>query len=111
MILEDEYISQATVPSGAYTGAHEAVKLRDGDKGRYAGKGVLTAVDNVNDKMTEIVDGRYRAARHQHPHDQYGRHRRQNNLGANAILGVLAPWRARAAASALTLPLSRYSAA
>src|ERR1700688_2846956 len=55
--LDDGSMGRAAVPSGASTGAHEAVELRDGDKGRYGGKGVLTAVDNVNDKIaTEIVD-------------------------------------------------------
>src|SRR3954462_13211931 len=55
--LEDGTMGRAAVPSGASTGAHEAVELRDGDKGRYGGKGVLTAVDNVNDKISpEIVD-------------------------------------------------------
>src|SRR5436190_10201016 len=57
VILEDGTLGRAAVPSGASTGAHEAVELRDGDKGRYMGKGVLTAVDNVNDKISpEIVD-------------------------------------------------------
>src|SRR3569832_352943 len=57
VILEDGSLGRAAVPSGASTGAHEAVELRDGDKGRYAGKGVLTAVDNVNDKIgPEIID-------------------------------------------------------
>src|SRR6476659_7620129 len=57
VILEDGTLGRAAVPSGASTGAHEAVELRDGDKGRYGGKGVLTAVDNVNDKISpEIVD-------------------------------------------------------
>src|SRR3982074_2897113 len=55
--LEDGTMGRAAVPSGASTGAHEAVELRDGDKTRYGGKGVLTAVDNVNEKIgPEIVD-------------------------------------------------------
>src|SRR5260370_24900648 len=55
--LEDGSMGRASVPSGASTGAHEAVELRDGDDRRYGGKGVLAAVDNVNDKIApEIID-------------------------------------------------------
>src|SRR5829696_8786937 len=84
------FVGRASVPSGASTGAHEAVELRDGDKGRYGGKGVLTAVDNVNDKISpEIVD--------MDVTDQRSIDLRmididgtdnKNNLGANAILAV-----------------------
>src|SRR5690348_13843210 len=57
VVLEDGTLGRASVPSGASTGAHEAVELRDGDNSRYGGKGVLTAVDNVNDHIgPEIVD-------------------------------------------------------
>ena len=54
--LEDGSVGRAAVPSGASTGAHEAVELRDGDKERYGGKGVSKAVDNVNDVIAEPPD-------------------------------------------------------
>jgi len=109
VILEDGTLGRAAVPSGASTGAHEAVELRDGDKSRYAGKGVLTAVDNVNDKISpEIVD--------MDVTDQRSIDLRmididgtdnKNNLGANAILGVSLAV-AKAAANSLGLPLYQY---
>ena len=55
--LEDGSVGRAAVPSGASTGAHEAVELRDGDKERYGGKGVSKAVDNVNDVIADTPDG------------------------------------------------------
>ena len=55
--LEDGSVGRAAVPSGASTGAHEAVELRDGDKNRYLGKGVTKAVDNVNDVIAEALIG------------------------------------------------------
>ena len=55
--LEDGTFARAAVPSGASTGEHEAVELRDGDKKRYGGKGVLTAVENVNEEIAEVVVG------------------------------------------------------
>ena len=54
-LLEDGSVGRAAVPSGASTGAHEAVELRDGDKNRYLGKGVTKAVDNVNDVIAEAL--------------------------------------------------------
>src|SRR6266571_4790214 len=57
VILEDGTVGRAAVPSGASTGAHEAVELRDGDKKRYGGKGVLKAVDNVNNQIREELTG------------------------------------------------------
>ena len=100
---------RAAVPSGASTGVHEAVELRDGDKGRYGGKGVLKAVANVNDVIAGELVG-WDAA------DQAGIDARllemdgtpnKGKLGANAMLGVsLAA--AHAAANALHLPLYRY---
>lgn len=109
VILEDGTMGRAIVPSGASTGAHEAVELRDGDKNRYNGKGVLQAVDNVNaiiapeivgmdvlgqmdiDSLMIDLDGTPNKAK----------------LGANAILGVsLAA--ARAAANYLDMPLYQY---
>ncbi len=99
----------AAVPSGASTGAHEAVELRDGDKGRYGGKGVLTAVGNVNGELAEAVVGLDAL-------DQVGIDRlmreldgmpNKGRLGANALLGVSLAV-ARAAAEAVGLPLYRY---
>jgi enolase len=58
VLLEDGSFGRAAVPSGASTGAHEAVELRDGDKSRYLGKGVLKAVDAVNDEISELLEGR-----------------------------------------------------
>jgi enolase len=109
VILEDGTLGRAAVPSGASTGAHEAVELRDGDKGRYAGKGVLTAVDNVNDKISpEIVD---MDATDQRLIDlrmiDLDGTDNKNSLGANAILGVSLAV-AKAAANSLGLPLFRY---
>src|SRR5881398_3622136 len=87
VILEDGTLGRAAVPSGASTGAHEAVEMRDGDKGRYGGKGVLTAVDNVNDKISpEIVDMDVTDQRSIDLRmiDMDGTDNK-NNLGANAI--------------------------
>jgi len=107
--LEDGTIGRAAVPSGASTGEHEAVELRDGDKARYSGKGVLNAVENVNTVLAEQVIG-FDAL------DQVGIDKmmieldgtpNKGKLGANAILGVsLAA--AKAAAQSLGLPLYRY---
>jgi enolase len=109
VILEDGTLGRAAVPSGASTGAHEAVELRDGDNGRYGGKGVLTAVDNVNDKISpEIVD---MDATDQRSIDlrmiDMDGTDNKNNLGANAILGVSLAV-AKAAATSLGLPLYQY---
>jgi enolase len=109
VILADGTLGRAAVPSGASTGIHEAVELRDGDKARYVGKGVSKAVANVNTVLAGVVTGR-------DPADQVGLDRamieadgtpNKGKLGANAILGVsLAA--AKAAASAHGLPLYRY---
>jgi enolase len=107
--LESGVIGRAAVPSGASTGEHEAVELRDGDKSRYGGKGVLKAVDNVNEKIAdEIID---MDAVDQVEIDQFlialdGTPNKEN-LGANAILGVSLAV-AKAAAETLELPLYRY---
>ena len=102
-------LGMAAVPSGASTGAHEAVELRDGDKGRYGGKGVLQAVANVNVEIAELVVGMDAL-------DQTGIDRalvaldgtaNKGRLGANAILGVSLAV-ARAAADVTGLPLYRY---
>lgn len=99
----------AAVPSGASTGAHEAVELRDGDKKRYGGKGVLTAVANVNEAISEAIVGL--DAIDQVMLDNImieldGTHNK-GKLGANAILGVSLAV-ARAAAQACNQPLYRY---
>ncbi|HEX2912291.1 MAG TPA: phosphopyruvate hydratase [Chloroflexia bacterium] len=99
----------AGVPSGASTGAHEAVELRDGDKSRYGGKGVLKAVENVNETIAGAIIGL--DALKQTELDQMMLELdgtpNKGNLGANAILGVSMAI-ARAAADALQIPLYRY---
>jgi enolase 1/2/3 len=109
VLLESGVIGRAAVPSGASTGEHEAVELRDGDKNRYNGKGVLKAVENINEKIAdELID--FDAA-DQVTIDQYlinlDGTENKGNLGANAILGVSLAC-AKAAAEALGLPLYRY---
>ncbi|GAA4007608.1 phosphopyruvate hydratase [Sphingomonas humi] len=107
--LEDGSMGRAAVPSGASTGAHEAVELRDGDKGRWGGKGVSKAVDAVNGEIAEEMLGF--EAEDQAEIDAaliaLDGTENKSRLGANAILGVsLAA--ARAAADARGLPLYRY---
>lgn len=107
--LECSVVGRAAVPSGASTGVHEAVELRDDDPGRYGGKGVLKAVANVNDILAEELWGF--DALDQIALDEYlielDGTPNKGRLGANAILGVsLAA--ARAAAEAQGLPLYRY---
>ncbi|MGE5400290.1 MAG: phosphopyruvate hydratase [Ignavibacteriales bacterium] len=107
--LESGVIGRAAVPSGASTGEHEAVELRDGDKSRYMGKGVLKAVENVNERIAdELIE--FDAL------DQVGIDQfmieldgtpNKSVLGANAILGVSMAC-AKAAAATLGLPLYRY---
>ena len=99
---------RAMVPSGASTGEHEAVELRDGDKGRYAGKGVLTAVKNVNDEIQQALLGLDVIDQRGIDHlliDLDGTENK-GRLGANAILGTSLAV-ARAAADELDLPLFR----
>jgi len=102
-------VGRAAVPSGASTGAHEAFELRDGDAGRYGGKGVLKAVDNVNLRIAGAVSGL--SAYDQRALDAaliaLDGTPDKSNLGANAILGVSLAV-ARAAASSVGLPLYRY---
>jgi len=109
VILESGITGRAAVPSGASTGEREALELRDGDAGRYLGKGVLTAVDNVNSRIADQIIGMDAT-------DQTGIDARmieldgtecKSSLGANAILGVSLAV-ARAAAESLGLPLYRY---
>ena len=102
-------VGLAQVPSGASTGSFEAIELRDGDAGRYGGKGVLKAVDNVHEKIApELMD---RDALAQSDVDQAMRDLdgsdNKANLGANAILAVSLA-NAKAAAAALGIPLYRY---
>ncbi|MBA3707190.1 MAG: phosphopyruvate hydratase [Planctomycetes bacterium] len=109
VILDDGSLGRAAVPSGASTGAYEAVELRDGDKSKYLGKGVLGAVANVNDKIgPELVglDGSDQRMIDQLMIDMDGTDNKAK-LGANAILGVSLAT-AKAAAIAHDLPLYRY---
>jgi enolase len=107
--LEDGSMGRAAVPSGASTGAHEAVELRDGDKSRFGGKGVLQAVDSVNREIFDAVSGL--EAEDQIMIDEtmieLDGTPNKANLGANAILGVSLAV-AKAAAEASGLPLYRY---
>ena len=109
VILEDGTLGRAAVPSGASTGAHEAVELRDGDKGRYLGKGVLDAVTNVNTIIGPALigmDAAEQVAIDRLMLDLDGTPNK-SKLGANAILAVsLAS--AKAAAEYFGLPLYRY---
>jgi enolase 1/2/3 len=107
--LADGSLGRAAVPSGASTGEHEAVELRDNDKKRYLGKGTLKAVRNINDKIGPAVNG-------MEAEDQAGIDRKmieldgtptKAKLGANAILAVSMA-AARAAAQSLSIPLYRY---
>jgi enolase len=109
VILEDGSLGRAAVPSGASTGAHEAVELRDGDKGRWGGKGVEQAVRNVNGEIAAAMVGREAG-------DQAGLDAalialdgtpNKSRLGANAILGASLAT-AKAAAVAANLPLYHY---
>ncbi|MBF9197963.1 phosphopyruvate hydratase [Microvirga terrestris] len=107
--LEDGSMGRAAVPSGASTGAHEAVELRDGDKKVYLGKGVLKAVDAVNNEILDAIGGM--DAEEQVAIDEtmieLDGTLNKARLGANAILGVSLAV-AKAAAEASTLPLYRY---
>jgi len=109
VILEDGSMGRAAVPSGASTGAHEAVELRDGDKKRYGGKGVTKAVEAVNGELFEALSGM--EAENQIHLDrtmiELDGTENKARLGANAILGVSLAV-AKAAAEANTLPLYRY---
>src|SRR6185295_16374828 len=109
VLLEDGSFGRAAVPSGASTGAHEAVEKRDGDKSRWQGKGVSQAVEAVNGELAGAVSG-------QEAEDQAGIDAamialdgtpNKARLGANAILGVSLAV-AKAAADARGLPLYRY---
>ncbi len=109
VILEDGSLGRAAVPSGASTGAHEAVELRDGDKGRYLGKGVQKAVDAVNGEIFDAIGGMEAEQQVQIDETMIGLDGTPNKsrLGANAILGVSLAV-AKAAAESLGMPLYRY---
>jgi enolase len=109
VFLESGAFGRAAVPSGASTGEREALELRDGDKGRYLGKGVLQAVDNINSRIADELIGMEAS-------DQVGIDQRmlemdgtefKSNLGANAILGVSLAV-AKAAAEEAGMPLYKY---
>ncbi len=103
--------AKAGVPSGASTGAYEAVELRDGDANRYGGKGVLKAINNINDKIAKIIIGT--EVRSQEEIDEkmikLDGTENKSNLGANAIVGVSLVC-ARAAAMEQEIPLYKYIA-
>ncbi|MDR1763589.1 MAG: phosphopyruvate hydratase [Dysgonamonadaceae bacterium] len=107
--LASGIIGRAAVPSGASTGENEALELRDGDKKRYLGKGVLKAVENINTKIAPVLLGM--SALDQRAIDKkmiaLDGTKTKSNLGANAILGVSLAV-AKAAASYLDIPLYRY---
>ena len=107
--LMDGSWGRAAVPSGASTGVHEALEMRDGDKKRYLGKGVTKAVDNVNDEIADVLIGW--DATEQRAIDaaliEFDGTPNKSRLGANAILGTSLAI-AKAAANALGLPLYRY---
>ncbi len=111
VILADGSLGRAAVPSGASTGAHEAVELRDGDPGRYRGKGVLKAVDSVNRVLAPVLIGRSALEQEDLDRDMIALDGTANkgSLGANAILGVSLAC-ARAAAEHRRLPLYRMLA-
>lgn len=109
VILESGFIGRASVPSGASTGEHEALELRDGDKKRYGGKGVLKAVNNINNIIAPKLIGMSVLEQMSIDHTMLALDgtKTKSNLGANAILGgSLAV--AKAAAAYLDIPLYRY---
>jgi len=109
VITQNGVLGRAAVPSGASTGEHEAVELRDGDKGKYLGKGVLKAVQNVNTVIADEINGAYifdQALIDKKMIELDGTGNK-GNLGANAILGVSMAV-AKAAAEEAGQPLFRY---
>jgi len=109
VVLEDGTMGRAAVPSGASTGVHEAVELRDGDKRRYLGKGVLKAVEGINGEIFDAVGGMDAVAQAKIDETMIALDGTPNKarLGANAILGVSLAV-AKAAAATNGLPLYRY---
>jgi enolase len=109
VITESGVLGRAAVPSGASTGIHEAVELRDGDNGKYLGKGVLKAVNNINTTLNDELKGAYIYDQNLIDQAMIGIDGTDNKgaLGANAILGVSLAV-AKAAAESLGQPLYRY---
>jgi enolase len=109
VFTEDGGFGRAAVPSGASTGIHEAVELRDGDKSQYLGKGVLQAVDNVNNIIAEALEGEEVAAQNEIDRIliELDGTENKSNLGANAMLAVSLAC-AKAAADEMGMPLYRY---
>ncbi len=109
VVLSDGTLGQAAVPSGASTGTYEAVELRDGDKKRYGGKGVLQAVNHINEHIAPSIKGMAATDQEAIDHKLIELDGTDNKscLGANAILGTSLAV-ARAAASSLDMPLYRY---
>jgi enolase len=109
VFLGDGSMGRAAVPSGASTGEHEAVELRDGDKERYSGKGVLQAIRNVNEQIDDALMGMDASAQREIDNAmlELDGSPNKSNLGANAILAVSMAC-ARAAAISMKLPLYRY---
>ena len=109
VVLQSGAFGRAAVPSGASTGEHEALELRDGDKGRYGGKGVLKAVENINDIIAPKLVGMSALDQMGIDHTMLALDgtKTKSNLGANAILGVSLAV-AKAAAAYLDIPLYRY---
>ncbi|MDP3790558.1 MAG: phosphopyruvate hydratase [Candidatus Omnitrophota bacterium] len=109
VILEDSSFGRAAVPSGASTGEHEAVELRDGDKSKYGGKGVLKAVANVNGEIKKAIKGSDALKQGELDQSLIDLDGTPNKarLGANAILGVSLAV-AKAAAASKGMPLYRY---
>jgi enolase len=107
--LESGIMGRASVPSGASTGENEALEMRDGDKSRFGGKGVLKAVKNVNDKIAPAIIGMSVLEQRTIDHlmIELDGTKTKSNLGANAILGVSLAV-AHAAANYLDIPLYRY---
>ncbi len=109
VVLDDGSFGRAAVPSGASTGVHEAVELRDGDKSRFGGKGVLKAVNAVNTEIYDAVVGMDASEQIAVDHEMIKLDGTENKgrLGANAILGVSLAI-AKASAESADLPLYRY---
>ncbi len=107
--LEDGTVARAMVPSGASTGEREACELRDGDKKRYGGKGVIKAVENVNKIIAREIEGKFIGSQRELDYLMISLDGTQNKskLGANAILGVSMAY-ARAEAMSAGIPLYQY---
>ncbi len=110
VVLKDGSFGRAAVPSGASTGSYEAIELRDGDKKRYMGKGVLKAVENVNTKLKKVLVGKtWDQVTLDEAMIKLDGTKTKSNLGANAILGVSMAF-SHAAAASMKKPLYMYFA-